>query len=105
MGELTMRRKSKKDCCDEQYPDHAKALPRLNRISGQLEGVKRMIKQRRYCPDIITQLRAVRAAASAIEAEMLNQHLDSCVSRAFKSNNPREKIKKIAELKDLYKRF
>jgi DNA-binding FrmR family transcriptional regulator len=100
-----MPKKKNDDCCNDMYPDHAKALPRLNRISGQLEGVKRMIKDRRYCPDIITQLRAIRAAASAIEAEMLNLHLDSCVATVFKNHGSKEMHKKIAELKDLYKRF
>jgi DNA-binding FrmR family transcriptional regulator len=87
------------------YPDHSALLSRLNRVSGQVEGIKRMIKDRRYCPDILTQLHAIRAAIGGIEADMLTAHLEACVSSALKSNNAKEKRKKIAELKELYKRF
>ena len=97
--------KKKQDCCEEQFPDHKGELPRLNRISGQVEGIKRMIDERRYCPDILIQIRAIRSALSAIEANILEAHLDSCVVSVFSANDENEKNKKIAELKDLYKRF
>ncbi len=98
--------KKKIDCCDDaKYPAHDKELPRLNRISGQLDGVKKMIGQRRYCPEILTQLRAVRSAVNSIEASILETHLDACVTDAFNSGNKQEKQKKINELKELYRRF
>lgn len=97
---------AKKDCCAEiQYTDHSNELPRLNRISGQVEGVKKMIEKRLYCPDILTQLRAVRAAVNSIEASILERHLDSCVTDAFTSGNKKETAKKMNELKELYRRF
>ncbi len=64
-----------------------------------------MIEGRRYCPEILTQLRALRAAVNAIEANILGTHLDSCVSAAFNSGDGEEKARKIAELKVLYRRF
>lgn len=98
--------KPRQDCCTEKtHPDHAGELPALNRIGGQVEGVKRMIAQRRYCPEIIAQLRAARAALARIEADLLAAHLDACVAEAFNSGGTREKQKKIGELKELYRRF
>lgn len=101
-----MSKSKKTSCCDEkQHPNHNKEISRLNRVSGQIEGIKRMINEREYCPDILTQLRAVRAAVNSLEANILETHLDSCVTSAFNANNEKEKAKKISELKELYRRF
>ncbi len=93
-------------CCGEpQHPDHRKELARLNRIAGQVEGVKRMIEERRYCPDILSQLRAIRAAVHAIEANLLEAHLGHCVTEALSAKDTANRQSKIQELKDLYRRF
>ena len=86
------------------HPAHPKELGRLNRVIGQVEGVKRMIEEGRYCPDILTQLRAVNAAVRSVEAAILESHLESCVRETFQSRKPAEIRKKIDELTRLYKR-
>jgi len=85
--------------CLTDYPSHEKQLPRLNRIVGQVEGIKKMINDRRYCPDILVQFKAVKSALKAVELEILNEHLHSCVVQSFQ--NPKECDKKIAEIKKL----
>lgn len=101
-----MAKKPNADCCEQKHhSDHTKELARLNRVAGQIEGVKKMIDKRAYCPDILAQLRAVRAAVNAVEANILEAHLDSCVAEAFASGNSKNAAQKITELKDLYKRF
>jgi CsoR family transcriptional regulator, copper-sensing transcriptional repressor len=97
--------KKKNEVCHDGHPDHGKELPRLNRIGGQIEGVKKMIDEKRYCPDILTQLRAVRAAIRGLEANLLEAHLRACVMDAFQSGDQTDKREKIAELKDIYRRF
>ena len=98
--------KKKKSCCGTtKHPDHNNLLPNLNRISGQIEGIKKMITERRYCPDILQQLKSAKSAIASIAATMLEAHLDSCVVDAFNSQNESEKTKKISELKILYRRF
>lgn len=92
------------DCCNKN-PDYNKEISRLNRISGQIDGVKKMIEQRRYCPDIITQLRAISSAVKSLEARLLETHLESCVTEAFQSKNKKDQKKKISELITLFKRF
>ena len=84
------------------HPDYSKELSRLNRVAGQVEGVKKMIHDHRYCPDILIQLRAIRAAVNAVEASILESHLEACVTDAFNAGNEDEKKQKIKELKDLY---
>jgi DNA-binding FrmR family transcriptional regulator len=91
----------KKGCCD--YPSHEAQLPRINRVIGQLEGMKKMISSRRYCPEILVQFKAIKAAIKAVEIEILNSHLGACVADSFKSGRDREK--KIAEIKTLLARM
>lgn len=92
---------TEKECC----PDHSGELIRLNRVSGQIEGVKKMITERRYCPEIMTQLRAVRAALKTVEASMLEAHLRGCVAQAMSGNDAQAKADKIAEIQEIFKRF
>lgn len=92
------------NCCkSHQNPSHIENLPRLNRISGQIDGIKKMIEDGRYCPDILIQLKAVRSAIRAIESNILAKHLQHCVAQSFSSAAERDK--KIAELKTLFDRF
>ncbi len=87
----------------EKHPSHLENIPRLNRISGQIEGIKKMIEEGRYCPEIITQLRAVRSAVKAVESNILHKHLQHCVAQSFGSDEDKEK--KIEELKMLFDKF
>jgi len=94
------------ECCNKnENPDHSKEVSRLNRISGQIDGVKKMIEERRYCPDIITQLRAISSATKAVEASLLETHLGACVTETFKAKNKKDQQQKIEELIKLFKRF
>ena len=102
-----MATKKQKDCCAEmsQHPDYSKQLAGLNRIGGQIEGVKKMINERRYCPEILTQLRAARSAINSIEASILETHLDACVNDAFATGDKKQRSEKMAELKELYRKY
>lgn len=86
-----------------QHPCHKQELPRLNRVIGQLEGVKKMIEEQRYCPDILIQLRAARSAIRAVESNILKTHLQFCVSQSF--NSEADKEQKLNELKEIFDRF
>lgn len=98
-----------KSCCDDhqmsKHPSHSQQLPHLNRVSGQIEGIKKMIEEGRYCPEILTQLRSIRSAIKSIELRILDAHLSSCVSEACLSHDQNEQRKKIDEIRELIKRF
>jgi DNA-binding FrmR family transcriptional regulator len=79
-------------------------LNRLNRIEGQVRGVVRMVEDDRYCIDVLTQLRAVRAALAKVETEMLRDHLGHCIESAIVSGDKDEQRRKAQELIDLLER-
>ncbi len=94
------------DCCDiHKHPDHGNEVPRLNRVAGQIDGVKKMIAERRYCPDILTQLRAARAALKTVEAAILESHLNACVAAAMEEGDSKGVEAKLAEIRAIFKRF
>lgn len=86
------------------HPDHSTDIKRLNRMIGQLEGLKKMIQDKRYCTEILTQTKAVSAALKGLEAAIIERHLNHCVSAALDSNNKSESQKKIDELIELWKK-
>jgi DNA-binding FrmR family transcriptional regulator len=53
---------------------------RMKRIQGQVEGLGRMIEQKRYCVDILTQIAAVRSALDALGVSVLSNHIEHCVA-------------------------
>jgi hypothetical protein len=55
----------------KKHADHTSDLQRLRRISGQVEGIKKMIEDQRYCTDILNQTKAVRSALKALEVSIL----------------------------------
>jgi len=91
------------DCC-EDHPDHAAQIKRLNRIEGQLKGVRGMIEDRRYCPDILAQTRAVGAALKSLETEILASHLNQCVRAAFAGGDEATAEKQIEEITTLFRK-
>ncbi|MFO1081607.1 MAG: metal-sensitive transcriptional regulator [Reyranellaceae bacterium] len=76
-------------------------LARLGRIEGQVRGVARMIEEERYCIDVLTQIRAVRAALDKVEQAILGDHLQHCVAHAFHAGSERDRQVKIDELLEL----
>lgn len=100
-----MSEKECKTCKEHEHPDHSKRLAGLNRAIGQLEGVKRMIQNRRSCDDILTQLRAARSAVKTIESKVLEQHLHACMTDALvQKTDPEEAKQRIESLVKTFKR-
>jgi DNA-binding FrmR family transcriptional regulator len=82
-------------------PTKDSCLKRLNRIEGQVRGLRRMVEDDRYCIDVITQISAVRAALRRVEEEILSDHVGSCVEHAIASGDKAEQRRKVAELIDV----
>lgn len=80
--------------------NHKDQITRMNRIAGQVAGIKRMIEEERYCLDILLQLRAVRAAVKKVEGNILKRHMQHCVAEAL-GESP-EAQQKVAELLKLF---
>lgn len=54
-------------------------LNRISRIEGQISGVRKMIEEDRYCPDILIQISAVKSALASLSKVMLTEHINTCV--------------------------
>lgn len=82
-------------------PNHGGLVPKLNRIEGQIAGIKKMIDDRRYCPEIIQQVRAAKKALGSIEILLLETHINHCVLDAVASKDKKDCEKKIQEVLDI----
>lgn len=79
-------------CCKVKHkhrePEEEKdLLNRLNRIEGQIRGIKNMVEDERYCVDILTQVSAVQAALNSFNKVLLSSHIKSCVVQEIRSGN------------------
>lgn len=83
----------------------AKALGRLRRIEGQVQGIQRMVEEDKDCVDILLQLTAVQGAVEQVQKLLLGQHLESCVAEAVRSGNARDRQRKMDELLEVFSRF
>lgn len=68
----------------KEYKD---LISRLNKIEGQVRGVKKMVEEDRYCIDIINQVAAVNAALNSFNKVLLSEHIKSCVVEDVKAGN------------------
>ena len=70
------------DCCQKKYRDKSESselIHRLNRIEGQIRGIRNMVENDFYCVDILTQVSAANAALTAFSKVLLNNHIRTCV--------------------------
>jgi DNA-binding FrmR family transcriptional regulator len=83
--------------------DHKKQITRINRIEGQVRGIKSMIEEDKYCIDIINQIKAIRSALKSVEFLILEKHLNCCVKDAACKDNKKDINEKIDELMKIIK--
>ena len=67
--------------------EYKQLVSRLNRIEGQVRGIKKMLEEERYCVDILTQVSAVQSALNAFNKELLGEHIKTCVVNDIRQGN------------------
>ncbi len=72
-------------CCNNKTKkrtpeEYKKLVNRLNRIEGQIRGIRKMLEEDAYCPDILIQASAANAAINAFSKELLSEHIKTCVA-------------------------
>ena len=67
--------------------DYKRLVNRLNRIEGQIRGIRGMLERDAYCPDILAQAAAANAALNAFSRELLSNHIRSCVVNDVRAGN------------------
>ena len=96
-------------CCAEPHHKHtprsdalkSNVTRRLNRAIGQLNGIKAMVEEDRYCGDVLTQLAAVESAIRSARRLVLQDHLETCVVERVQEGD----TEVIDELMTLLKQF
>jgi DNA-binding FrmR family transcriptional regulator len=98
-----------KDCCcckktkersEQEYKD---LIHRLNRIEGQIRGIRGMVERDAYCTDILTQVSAVSAALNSFNKVLLANHIKTCVMRDIKEGKEETVDELVATLQKLMK--
>ena len=95
------------NCCHktkERSPqEYKKLINRLNRIEGQVRGVKRMVEEDAYCTDILVQVAAVNAALNSFNKELLANHIRTCVADDIREGNDETIEELVVTLRKLMK--
>ena len=83
---------SEKKCCchrtkERTEEEYKKLIHHLNRIEGQVRGIRGMVEKGIYCPDILVQSAAVTAAMNAFNRELLSDHIRTCVAHDIREGN------------------
>jgi DNA-binding FrmR family transcriptional regulator len=79
--------------------DHPKLIARINRIEGQVRGLKKMVEENRDCLQVLKQIASARGALRSLGAVVLEDHLKGCVATAIEANeNEAETISEVIEI-------
>ena len=94
-------------CCgkttDRSDEERKKLINRLNRIEGQIRGIRGMVEKDAYCADILTQSAAVNAAVNSFNKELLASHIRGCVARDIREGKDEVIDELVATLQKLMK--
>jgi DNA-binding FrmR family transcriptional regulator len=84
---------------------HEENLIALRRIGGQVNGIQRMIEDKKYCVDILTQIHAAIHALYRVAEKIFIKHVEHCVTDAFRGRSEREKQQKIKEVLEIIRKM
>lgn len=88
------------DCChktkERTREEYTALIHRLNRMEGQIRGIRRMVEENAYCVDILNQAAAVNAAMNAFSRELLCSHIRTCVAEDIRQGKD-ETIDELAQ--------
>ena len=94
-------------CCEKTTTrteeERKKLIHRLNRIEGQVRGIRGMLEKDAYCADILVQSAAVNAAVNAFNKELLASHIRGCVARDIREGKDEVIDELVATLQKLMK--
>lgn len=83
--------------------EHKRLIHRLNRIEGQIRGIRGMVENNVYCTDILVQVAAVNAALNAFNRELLSEHIRTCVADDIRAGKDETIDELLATLRKLMK--
>lgn len=81
---------------------HQEAEKRLKTVEGHITGIRRMLGEGEYCIDVIRQIQAVQAALNKVTKIILENHMNSCMITAVRSNDLSERERVLGEIADVF---
>lgn len=88
---------------DRAVIDYSDETKRLNRVIGQVEGIRKMLDDQRKLGDVITQCKAIHSALRSVEARLLRLHLEHVLDEVAKLDKKKTREQKVAEIEELFK--
>ncbi|HKJ30943.1 MAG TPA: metal-sensitive transcriptional regulator [Balneolales bacterium] len=85
--------------------EKSRAISRLKRIEGQIRGIQKMVEEDRYCIDILSQTASIVSALKGVEDQIMQQHLNTCVTDAMRSDDNDLRNEKINEVMTVLSKF
>ncbi len=86
-------------------PARSAAAKRLNRIEGQIKGIKKMVEEGRYCVEVLGQISAVQEALRGVGKLIMRNYLENCVTHSLRSKNRGKAEQTYNELMDVVYKF
>jgi DNA-binding FrmR family transcriptional regulator len=83
--------------------DHPKLIARINRVEGQVRGLKRMVEENRDCRQVLKQIAAASGALRSLGAVILEDHLKGCVATAIQTQDNESEL--ISEVVEIFNKF
>ena len=78
-----------KECCqwtkERSKKEYRDLINRLNRVEGQIRGIRRMVEENAYCPEILIQVSAANAALNSFNKVLLSEHIRTCVAEDIRN--------------------
>jgi DNA-binding FrmR family transcriptional regulator len=85
--------------------DHSKLIARINRVQGQIGGLKKMVAENRDCMQVLKQIAAARGALNSLGAVLLEDHLKGCVATAIQEQDGDQTTEQIEQVMEIFKKF
>jgi len=83
--------------------DHGDEIKRLNRVVGQIDGIRKMLEEQRKLEDVLMQCKAIHSALRSVEARILKAHLEVALDEVVKLDKKKSRAEKVAQLEELFK--
>ena len=96
-------KKKKSDKKSDNTVNFGDEVKRLNRINGQIDGIRKMLENGRKLEDVLIQCKAIHSALRSIESRVVKAHLEAALDEVVKLDKKKSRAEKVAELEELFK--
>lgn len=98
------REKEKRRAAEYSQIDHKGETKRLNRVIGQIEGVRKMLDEQRKLEDVLIQCKAIHSALKSVEARIVKAHLEAALDEIVRLDKKKHRREKVERLEEIFKR-